>query len=326
MIGAGGIARVHLNALSKIPEVEIAGIYDVDRDRAAEAAKEAGGAACGSIDELLSDGGIDALFICSPQFARDDTEAAAAERGIHIFVEKPLGLELEPVIRKEARIRQSGVIHSVGYCLRYLDTVCKAKEYLQDKQVDMVIANRFSGSPPQTWWKQQHLSGGQLVDMSTHQVDLVRYLAGEFDELYAKMARRSIVQDDPRATIYDVGSIAFSLAAGAVGSINNTCLQPNRGRAEVEIFGRNYYVGISGTTLRIVDDGQDVTLESQLNMYEEEDRQFIEAVRTGDPSKVLCSYADALKTLAVTLAANESAQLGRPVRMSEDKFRYRIVG
>jgi predicted dehydrogenase len=321
IIGAGSIGQIHLDALLQMPEAQVVGIYDVDARRTAEAAGRAEAVACGSVEELLNVG-LDALYICTPQFARDETEAIAAERGIHVFVEKPLGLELEAVIRKEERIRRSGVVNAVGYCLRYYDTVEKAKEYLRDKQVDMVVANRIGGLPPQPWLRQQHLCGGQLVDQTTHQIDLVRYLTGEFAELYAKLSRRSIERVDPQATVFDVGTIAFSLDTGAVGSIYNTCLVPVNGRGEVEIFGRNFYVGIRGATVRIVDERQDVSVTSRTDVYAVQARRFIDAVRTGDPGKVLCSYSDGLKTLAVTLAAGQSAQLGRPVRLSEDKFRF----
>jgi predicted dehydrogenase len=321
-IGTGGIAQAHLSALAKLDGVLVTSVYDVDLDRAEAAAKKVGAKVYEHKEVMIDRGNIDVLFICSPQFARDDTDLLAAERGIHIFVEKPLGLDLHEVIRKEMRIQKSGVLHSSGYCLRYLDTVQQAKSYLRNKQIDLAIAHRFGGLYAPDWWKRLELSGGQLVDQTTHQVDLIRYLAGEFDEVYSRFARRAIEQEDPAATIFDVGTVSFSLDNGAVGSINNTCTLPYMGRSEVEFTGRNFYVGIHGAELRIIDDNQDIKITSRMNFYDEQDKQFIQAIRTGDQDKILCNYTEALKTLAVTLAANQSAEIRQPVRLSPNKMEF----
>lgn len=321
-IGMGGIAKAHLSVLSKIPDVEIASVYDVDTSKAESAAGPLSARVFDSTAELIQSGGIDVLFICSPQFARDDAEVEAAQRGIHLFVEKPLGLHLDPVIRKEKLVRESGVIHSSGYCLRYLDTVQKARQYLQDKTTDMVLAYRFGGQHAPSWWRRLELSGGQLVDQTTHQIDLIRYMAGEIDEVYAQFESRAIREDDPDATIYDIGTLALRLENGAVGSVSNTCTLPHLGRSEVEIMGRNFYVQIHGSSLRIVDNERDVTEMSRQNYYEEQDRRFIEAVKSRSQQLVLGSYTDALQTLAVTLAANESAAKGKPLKRIPGTYRF----
>ncbi|WP_409343057.1 Gfo/Idh/MocA family protein [Paenibacillus sp. MBLB4367] len=296
-----------------MPGVETTAIYDIDKDKTQEAAVSFGAKGFESTMELL-DSGIDALFVCSPQFARDDTEIEAVSRGIHVLVEKPLGLDLEQVIRKEKLVRESGVIHSSGYCLRYLDTVQKAKRYLEDKQTDMALAYRFGGAHVPAWWRRVELSGDQLVDQTTHQIDLIRYLAGEIDEVFAQFDIRAIRQDDSAATIYDVGTVALRLEGGAVGNVSNTCTLPQVVRSEVEITGRNFYVQLNGNSLRIVDDRQDVTELSRMDFYMEQDRRFIDAVQSRSQEMVLGSYTDALETLAVTLAANESAAVRKPLK------------
>ncbi len=312
-IGAGEIARAHLSRLLKMPDVEISAIYDINKEITREATGLFGGKGFDSTAELL-DSGIDALFICSPQFAREDIDIEAVRRGINVLVEKPLGLELTQVIRKEKLVRESGVIHSSGYCLRYLDTVQKAKRYLEDKQTDMVLAYRFGGAHIPAWWRRLELSGGQLVDQTTHQVDLIRYLAGEIDEVFAQFDLRAIRQDDPDATIYDVGTLALRLEGGAVGNVSNTCTLPQVVRSEVEITGRNFYVQLNGISLRIVDEEQDVEEVSLMDFYMEQDRRFIDAVRSGSQEIILGSYTDALQTLAVTLAANESVVKRKPMK------------
>lgn len=314
MIGLGGIGGAHIKALSLIDDVEISALFDVDPQRSRDTARTLGAKVYESSEHLVDSSGIDALFICSPQFARTDADMIAAQKGIHLLIEKPLGLDVQDVIRKERVIRESGVIHSSGYCLRYLDIVQKAKSYLQDKQIDMVLGYRFGGRHSRTWWNRLELSGGQLVDQTTHQVDLIRYLAGEIDEVYAQFERRTSSAEDPGADIYDVGTLGLRLDNGAVGSVANTCNMPHAPRSEVEIFGDGFYVSITDSRLRIVDGMREVMEVSRMNYYQEQDRKFIEAVRAGSQEYVLGNYTEALQTLAVTLAANESARQRKPMK------------
>ena len=62
-----------------------------------------------------------------------------------LLVEKPVELDLAAAQEKAEIIKASGVINASGYCLRYLDTVQKAKEYLADKKIAMVRGTIFTG-------------------------------------------------------------------------------------------------------------------------------------------------------------------------------------
>ncbi|MEC0232708.1 Gfo/Idh/MocA family protein [Paenibacillus alba] len=317
-IGVGGIAEYHLKTLQQIEDAVITAVCDMNGDRAKEIAETFGAETYETVEGLLDAGVIDALYICTPPFAREGIEEAAAARGIHLLSEKPIGLEMEAVRRKEQIIRESGIIHSSGYCLRYLDTVQKAKQYLADKQIDMVLAYRIGGMPEVSWWRKMDLSGGQLVEQSTHQVDLIRYLAGEFDYVQANYEQRHIQRLHPEATVYDVGIVSFGLRSGALGTISNTSLSRHMGRGDVEFFGRDFYVSISGLTLRIIDDNQDVTLTSEMDFYLEQNRAFVAAVKSGRQDLVLGDFSEAAATLEATLAANESAVAKKTIYLAAE--------
>jgi len=309
MIGAGGIARHHLGGLQRIPLAEIVSVYDVSPDNAASMADIVGAKVADSVEALLDPEQIDAVFICSPQFARGDIEELAARKGIHMLVEKPLGLELASVQRKAQVIRESGVIHSVGYCLRYFDTVQQAKTYLEGKTIHLVQAHRFGGSHPAPWWRQQSMSGGHLADAVTHQVDMIRYLAGEYRSVSAMFGNNSIRGVYPDATIADGGAVSFTLESGAVGTITESCVSPHHGLSDIKFFGADFFVhiGNNGQVLTIVDNDQHVTIYSKLDPTYEQDKAFIEAVAASDRQGVLCGYEDGMGTLAFTLAAHQSA-------------------
>ncbi|PYI55214.1 Gfo/Idh/MocA family protein [Paenibacillus flagellatus] len=320
MIGAGGIARHHLNTLSKIPLAQVVGVFDVNRESAERAAASVGARVADSADALLNRSDIDAVFICTPQFARDDLEAVAAGRGIHLFVEKPLGLELDSVRRKEKAIREAGVLHSVGYVLRYYDTVQQAKHYLQGRTVHLVQAYRFGTSHPAAWWRQQHQSGGHLADAVTHQVDLIRYLVGEYRDVSARFGRSAIGELYPDATIADAGAVSFTLESGAVGTITESCISPFNGESEIKLFGPDFYVQLSGNgkTVTIIDKERHVTITSKRDPSYEQDKAFVEAVASGSGDSILCGYADGMRTLAFALAAHRSAESGGAVPVEDE--------
>lgn len=306
-IGAGGIANAHLKRLSQLDNVNIIGIYDVDTERAEQAAGQVGAQAFSDTGDLVRGGRIDALFVCTPPFARGDIEEHVAKEGIHLFAEKPIGLDIATVRQKAEVLKESGVITASGYCLRYMDIVQEAKAYLQDKQVDLILSKRIGGLHTPQWWRDLERSGGQFVEQTTHQVDLIRYLAGEIVEVDARFEQRAIHHDDPSATIYDNGTVAIKLETGAIGNISNSCLSHYYGKSEVEFFGRDFYVQIDGAKLKIVDADQERTVVSRVDYVLEQDKRFIQAIESGRQEDILCSYDEGLKTLEVTLRANTSA-------------------
>jgi predicted dehydrogenase len=313
-IGVGGIAGLHLKNISNNPQAEIVAVCDIVEENAIKSSQEYGGNWYTDIDEFLEKESLDAVFICVPPFAHGDIEEKVIARGIHMLVEKPIGLDLETVQKKEKLIKESGLICGVGYCLRYLDTVEKAKEYLADKTIAMVRGFYLSSFVPTPWFRDINKSGGQLVEQATHTVDLLRYLAGDVNRVYADMSLK-VLHDIPNINIPDVTSVNFHFESGAVGHIDCTNIQPDH-RSGLEILGHDFRVLIDGVDLTITEKDSTTIYKSKVNFYEEQDTRFIEAILENKPEKLLSTYEDALKTLAVTLAANKSAESGLPVSLS----------
>lgn len=310
MIGAGGIAKSHLNALKKVELAKIVSVFDLNTEGAEQAAASVGARVAESADALLNPAEIDAVFICVPQFARGDLEEIAAKRGIHIFVEKPLGLEMDSVARKGQAVSESGVLNSVGYVLRYYDTVQKAKQYLEGKTIHLIQGFRIGGSHPAPWWSQQHMSNGNLGDAVTHQIDMIRYLAGDYKEVTAQFGNNTIKTLNPVATIPDAGAVTFSLASGAVGTITESCISSFHSGSEIKFIGPDFFLQLTGNgkVLTIIDSTQNVTITSKQDPAYEQDKAFVEAVASGSRDLIMCDYADGMRTLAFTIAAYRAAE------------------
>ena len=313
-VGVGGIAGVHLENVSKIDHAEIVAVCDIVEENAKKKGLEFNATAYTDLDAMLENEALDAVFVCVPPFAHGEIEEKIVKRGIHLLVEKPLGLDLETVQKKAKAIKESGVICGVGYCLRYLDTVAKAKDYLRDKTIAMVRGHYITSFVPTPWYREINKSGGQLVEQSTHTLDLMRYLAGDIDQVYANM-RLQVLSDIPNIDIPDVTSVNVTFESGAVGHLDSSIIQFDH-RSGIEILGKDFRVVIDGTNLTIAEKDYSNTYQSKVDFYLEQDRRFIEAVMKGDAQLLLSSYEDGVKTLAATLAANKSNEVGLPITLS----------
>ncbi|WP_127585715.1 Gfo/Idh/MocA family protein [Paenibacillus koleovorans] len=318
-VGVGGIAQTHLKALHANPDAELVAACDVRLDRAEAAAGQYGMVAYSDVDRMLEQEKPDALFLCVPPFAHSDLEEKAARRGVHLFVEKPLGLDMSAIRAKASVIREAGILAAAGYCLRYLDLAQQAKEYLRGKSIAMVRAQYMCGFAETPWWRELSLSGGQLVEQATHTVDMTRYLAGDIESVYARMGFGQL-EDKPGATIASVTTVSVGYASGAIGCIDTTCIQPDW-RSGVEIIGRDYRLTLSGRTLTILEGTETQTFQSETASYfQVQDDAFVQAVRSGDWSGIRSTYDDALETAEVTLAAHESAVSGQPVSIAGSRL------
>src|SRR5437762_493478 len=173
-LGTGGIASHHLGRLKEIEGVEIVALCDVAEDRAAAAAAQYGGQPYTDYRRMIDQVAMDALYVCVPPFAHSDAEILAAQKGVHLFVEKPVVMQLETGLRILEAIEKAGVLSSVGYSVRYTPAAQAARTFLEGREVAMICASRWGSIPGDEhhWWRDYSKSGGQLLEMATHQLDL----------------------------------------------------------------------------------------------------------------------------------------------------------
>jgi predicted dehydrogenase len=313
-VGAGGIAGYHLANLVRIPEVEVAAICDLlpeAADRAAERLLSSGQPAPRVFSDyrrMLGEQEMDALYVCVPPFAHEDAEILAARRGIHVFVEKPVALNLSTAVEILAEIRKAGVISASGYLLRYWGSTQAAREFLSHRPISLVASDRWSGVPggPDYWWRDMARSGGQLHEMTTHQVDLMRYLAGEIVSVDARHSSR-VLGDLENVTVPDSQIALMEFASGAIGYVSNSCVLTRGGHQGRLEFVLRDMVLRWGETL-VVEPANGCDLPEPPDTTRNIDEAFIGAISQGRPELVFSPYEEAVRTLAVTVAARESAE------------------
>jgi predicted dehydrogenase len=301
--------------LAPIEGVEIAALTDVNLERAKAAADKYGGKVYADQCALLEQAELDALYVCLPPDAHIDTEIKAAAKGLHLYIEKPIVMDMEKGLEIAEAITQANVICSVGFQMRYSPAVQAVKCFLKGKQVALVAANRWGGVPGGTdhWWRVMEKSGGMFHEQATHGMDFIRFAAGEVDSVYARYSH-TVLKGMEHLTVPDAQVIVLEFKSGATGYYSTSCALTTGGEwSSTDFILKDMLVRHSWSGVQVMPEGA-ATIElpeQKMNA----DEAFIEAIRTGDRSLVLSDYLDAMKTTEVTLGANESALTGKPVKM-----------
>ena len=315
-IGTGGVTQWgHMPRLAKISGVQIRGLCDLDRKAAEAAAEKYGGNVYTDYRKMLADESLDCVYVCVPPKAHGQIEIDVAKARLPMFIEKPVALDLATARRIHAAMRKHRVEASVGYMYRYLDLVTKLKQLISGRNVALFTARYFCPLIQHKWWRQRAESGGQTVEQLTHLYDLARHLIGSVTQVSAHgyyEIHRTVKPYD----IDDATAAYLQFAGGTLGTFAYSCTTAKEWHSAIELVGDGFRAAID------LNDRTMVWMESRLrefdarnDPYTEESRAFIQAVRTGDFSRVRSSYADAVKTLELTLAVNKSIASGRSVRM-----------
>lgn len=311
-VGAGGRARSHMRVLSRLEDVDIVALCDVKEDAAQSAASEFGGAVYTDYREMLDKEDLTAMYVVVPTFAHYDAEILAAQQGVHMLLEKPVVPTMEKGLEILEAVQTSGVLTSVGYQQRYTGGAKQGREFLRDKDVAMAMAYRWGGLPGTPWWRVMAQSGGQIVEQTTHQVDLLRYLVGEVAEVHAYYATRAL-NDVENLDIPDVYALSLQFENGAVGTLSSTCVLRNGGGANgIDVMMRDMRATVGSNGVTVFPSG--AAEVGEMPESEDIDEVFMDAIRSGDRSGILSDFEDGLRSLDISLAANKSAETGQPER------------
>jgi myo-inositol 2-dehydrogenase/D-chiro-inositol 1-dehydrogenase len=317
-VGAGAIANHHFNTLQQIEDAQPVAFCDADKRRSEAAARRFEGRAYRDVRKMLEAETLDAIYVCLPPHAHKDAEILAAQKGCAVFVEKPVANNLRTAERIATAIEDGGVLSAVGYHFRYFDATQQLQKLLTPKnspQVAMAHGYWLGGFPNRTWWKRMEQSGGQVVEQGTHLIDLARYLIGEITNVYARAAQREMYKLDEDINVPDVSALTVEFANGAIGTFQYSCLLGKMNDVGLTLLLREKTYELKQNTLTVRSAEETHTFTHSNNAMLQEDQAFIQAVATGKRTLIKSTYSDAIKTLRVTLAANQSAKSGKPVKL-----------
>ena len=318
VVGCGQYARTFSRAMQSISgDIQLL-FASRDPQRAADYAAEFNGiGSFGSYQGAADDPRVDAMYLCTPHHLHYQHTVLAAAAGKHILVEKPIArtpIEANAVIEAADR---AGVTLMVAENYRFLSGVRLAKELIESGAIGelrLIQLQEEADFKPALWRNNRGLTGGGVfIDGGIHKVDLLRYLAGAPETIYAAHV-------PPGQTGLDAedGLVMITRSAtGVVGIINHSWtlaagLQP-------------MWISVSGTKGRIyfqlgaaellLDDGRS---EQRLALTQDHYGlvpmvlEFRDSIREGRAPQM--SGLEGLADVAIVLKAYESMETGRTVR------------
>lgn len=318
-IGVGGVAQPHLQNLSEIEGVEISAVCDIMEERAREVGEKYSAKPYTDYHEMLKNEQLDGCYVCVIPAGHGSIELDLANAKLPFYAEKPVHLDLDAAAKVIEAIDKNNLINSVGYHWRYTTPVQESKKWLDEHKISIVEAYWYGGFVGGPWWRQMKLSGGQLVEQSTHAVDLARYLAGEVHTVFGAGATGAM-SDIENYDIHDTSIVTLMFDSGAIGQVTSGCIVEKHGKGKVglTVKGRNWAADVGADGAKLQDENGEKEIKGDQTWAEQlgnGDRAFIKAIQNNSMEGVMSPYVSGAQTLAITIAANESMESGQPVKV-----------
>lgn len=198
VIGAGAMGKNHIRIYSEMPDVELAGISDIDRALVEELAEQYQTKAFTDYKELLAEG-LDAVSIVVPTKMHRQVAIDAIDAGAHVLVEKPIAdtVENADAIIKAAKDKKR--LAMVGHIERFNPAVIKLKEIIDSGLLGKIVSISTTRVGP---YNPRIRDVGVILDIGVHDIDVISYLYGRpVNQVYA-VAGADIHSFEDHATIH----------------------------------------------------------------------------------------------------------------------------
>ena len=323
VIGVGMVGSVHTAILHACAEADLAGCCDTDLARREAVPKSVPFHT--DLDTTLSIPGLEAVFVCTPQHLHRPVVEQALARGLIVFCEKPIASTLEDA---DAMIRAAQAASSmlvIGHTLRFSPDYLAVHEAVSNGGIGMVVQMAARWNAPD--FEGRIISGRTTIpqEMMIHDIDIMRWLAGDVERVYAEPYMQPVTGPGPDAM---VATLRF--CSGAVGVLDHNWIMPAASGLESDhrlaVYGSTGSAFVENRDAPAVVFGAGSPSLKRTTYHSHpvgipygamptEDRYFLTSVREGRPWPI--SLADARAAVACALALDESARTGEPVTLAE---------
>lgn len=331
VVGVGSIGRHHVRVYNQLDTVELVAVADVDESRRSTTAHRYKIPAYADYREMFDLEHPEVVSIAVPTKHHRDVALAAIERGIHILVEKPLCSTVEDAREVIAAAEAAAVSLTTGHIERFNGAIAELKPRILQGEIGRLFqlhSRRLSPFPSYI------RDVGVVMDLATHELDMMQHLAGSsVERVYAEVARNVHDQHE------DMLTAILRFSSGVIGVLDINWLTPTKLR-ELRVTGERgmFLVDYISQDLffyenriapsqwdamalfRGVEEGNMLKLRvSKVEPLEAELRAFVEAVTGDTPPRV--TGLDGLRAVALARLLLFSAQEKRVVDVSEEAGR-----
>lgn len=331
IIGSGRAGMIHARNFARlVPGAGVAAVSDPLAETRKAAAEELGGVSdYADYRALLDDPKVQAVLIAAPTALHCEIAVAAAERGKHVFCEKPMAMNPAECDRMIAAADKAGIVLQIGFMRRFDEGFRAAHERVLAGEIgDVVLVKSCTHGPtyPKPWMFDLAQSNGPLAEVCSHDIDTLRWFSGsEFAEVYAIAGNyRTPEARASHPDFYDQVLLSARFANGSQGSITGAQGVQYAYDSRVEIVGTHGLISIgglnAGTAVICTRDKElrQPSIVSWMGLYRDaylaEDCEFIAAIREGRPASV--TGRDGRAAVAVVNAGNRSISERKPIALA----------
>jgi UDP-N-acetylglucosamine 3-dehydrogenase len=323
VVGLGMMGRNHARVYREAPDVELVAVADIDRSAREAVSRDTAVRSYADAVRMLAEEQLDLVSVAAPTSSHAEIALEALGRGVNVLVEKPIATERAEAQAMIDAARAAGRILTVGHIERFNPAVREMKARLAAGQVGRVFQVRAARLGP---FPARIRDVGVVVDLATHDLDVMRYLLGSDPvRLYAETEQRIHTEHE------DLFCGLLKFANGAVGLLDINWLTPTKERRlsvtgergmlvadyltqDLRFYPNPVAAGDrSGAPVRSVAEGEvteiPVTRREPLAV---ELAEFARAVRDGGPPPV--DPRDAMIALLLARKMVESADRGEALR------------
>jgi myo-inositol 2-dehydrogenase/D-chiro-inositol 1-dehydrogenase len=325
VLGCGRIGRVHARNIARHPRARLVTVFDVRSDAARETATPLGVEPAGSLDAVWADSRITAVLIATPTGTHVPLITAAVQAGKAVFCEKPIDLDLARARACWADIAPHGPQLMMGFNRRFDPSFRALRERLHHGEIGrlelVAITSRDPAPPPAAYIQS---SGGLLRDMTIHDFDMARFLAGDITEVQA-FGANLIDPEIGKLGDIDTCTVALRARSGTLVQISNSRRCAYGYDQRIELFGAAGMLRAGNQRATSVDlwDARGTAarnpvlnffIERYAAAYEAELDAFVAALEQGHPMSP--DFSDGLAALRLAVAAEDSLRTRQAVDLS----------
>ncbi|MCQ2753018.1 MAG: inositol 2-dehydrogenase [Bacilli bacterium] len=333
IIGAGRIGKVHAHSIStQIPNARIKWMADpfMNKDTADWVKGKGVEKLTKDYHDVLNDKEVQAVLICSSTDTHSKISIEAIKAGKHVFCEKPIDHDVKKIkavmecLKKHPKIK-----YQVGFNRRFDHNFQAIKKAVVAGKIGdphiIKITSRDPAPPAIGYIK---VSGGIFLDMTIHDFDMARFLAGCDAVEVSAYGANLVDKEIGKAGDIDTAIITLKMKNNALVVIDNSRKAVYGYDQRAEVFGSKGMVQVynDAASSLVLSNEQGNTsegylyffLERYMVAYAEEIKSFINAIEKNKKTEV--GVFDGLQPVLMGLAAKKSLKEHRPVKISEIKF------
>lgn len=291
IVGIGIGRSIGVPAINLVPEIQLASVWGRSKAKVDEMAASLGIEGFTDFDAFVSSSDLDGVWLATPPSPRMDLMSKCLDANLHVFLEKPLGLNSSDIRSNLLKAREKNSVCGVDFEYRAHPLYQDAKKLLEAAwigeprsiHIRWMSGNRMDPSVPWGWYNSSREGGGIVGAIATHHIDLCHWLFGPIESVQALASTVIPARLDTESSAIKVcdspetALINLRFENGAIGSISVSCVTFGGPPQAIEIYGN------SGRIYLVSHNAQDAMRDFTLEALDVNGRQI---TSEAPPSKI----------------------------------------